>query len=1037
MSNVSSLFKVGENVIYNRKLATINQILQGKTGAPQYKITVEGEVRTVSERFLEKCPDQEENLFEYFNNNEYGTHKDYQTFYTAFCLNKPLEKNIYSYLGSKTIFNPFQYKPLLRLIDRGSDERLFIADEVGVGKTIETGIIISEFISRERLSYHTPILVVCPKSLGPKWQKEMKERFRLDFHHHNSESLTFMLKSIINDGVCPQKYMFSIVGLQLARRQEFLELFEKITEIRDTHLFGLIAIDESHHLRNSETDSNKLGHLLSRLTEMMLMLSATPLNLKSDDLFNQMNILNPDTIPDMTTFETLQKPVISLNNLRQKITINSLESKEEIKSIIEELKSDPLGEPIFNHATVKEFVQRLSEEQLFTTNEIVKYERLFVSLSPFYHLFTRTRKREAIQHQVKREVWELPISLSDPEMKFHDDLLDALFKYYTAKGFPPLILKFILNTHRRMVSSCIPAMKEYLEWCIRENRMMESDREIIDEIEDDSEISIVSLPIDLKQEFIRLLNQTPELERIDSKYNSFKEMLNKLIANPETPQVIVFSFFVRTIKYLSKRLSEDGFEVALLHGDIPLQDRYEIMDTFKAGKYKILLSSEVGGEGLDFQYCSALINYDLPYNPMRIEQRIGRIDRFGQKANKIIVANMFIKDTVDEEIYERLFKRIKLAEDGVGSLEPILGNQLLNLQNALISGELTDNQKEEISLRIEKAVEDAKLEMEQFEKVRKDLLSDDYLAQSLNNIGNNEFIIPEDIINLTEFVFTQDENCQFKKTKTNSGEMILSAQLVAEMERFIKIKGNEGGYGQLHQLLSPRKTFRVILDGSLAEQNPDHIFIPPVGYWSKFLIDKLKNEKRLNKVSGFRVHSSEVNMNKGRYLIFLFEIAIRGIKTEIEFLGLPVEIEANRVVKADYEGISRLLARVKGIGIENDTYDIDPNMYFDTARDYLSGIIEEKRKLLSEDNSYKVSSRIQALSKTMNIRVDNFKNIIDKHKQKSASEGKEPDMNYLRLTEAKIEKEKNQLNIKKKELESFLNLSLDHNLEGMIYLEVF
>lgn len=1042
MSN-SSFFTVGENVIYNKKLATVNQILQGKTGTFQYKITVESEVRTVAEKFLEKCPDHEENLFEYFINNEFGNYADYQTFYTSFCLNKPLEKNIYSYLGSKTIFNPFQYKPLLRLIDRGSDERLFIADEVGVGKTIETGIIISEFISRERLNYHTPIMVVCPKSLGPKWQMEMKDRFRLDFHQHNSESLNLMLKSIINDGICPQKYMFSIAGLQLARRPEFLQLFEKITEIRDTHLFGLVAIDESHHLRNSETDSNKLGHLLSRLSEMMLMLSATPLNLKSEDLFNQMNILDSATIPDMTTFETLQKPVINLNKLRKKITKNNPESKEEIKVILEELKNDPLGEPIFNHATFKEFVKRVSEDQLFTTNEIVKYERLFVSLSPFYHLFTRTRKREAIQHQVKREVWELPIHLSDPEMKFHNDVLDALLQYYVSKGFSALILKFILNTHRRMLSSCIPAMREYLSWCIEENLMLEDESHINDETEDDSDMSTVNLPAELKNEFVRLLDESSEMEKMDSKYNSFKEIIKKLFINPETSQIIVFSFFVRTIKYLSKRLSEDGFEIGVLHGGIPLQNsngkmgRYEIMDSFKAGKFKILLSSEVGGEGLDFQYCRALINYDLPYNPMRIEQRIGRIDRFGQKADKIIIANMFIKDTVDEEIYERLFKRIKLAEDGIGSLEPILGNQLLNLQSQLLSGELNEKQKDEISLRLEKAIEDAKMEMEDFEKFRKELLSDDYLSHPLDNLTNNEFITPEDIINLTEYVLSQNDNCHFKRSKINSAEMILSAQLVVEIEKFIRINGNEGGYGQLNQLFFSRKSLKVIFDGSLAEENPDHIFIPPTGYWSKFLIYKLKNEKMLHKVSAFRVKSSEVNMNQGRYLVFLFELAIRGIKTEIEFYGLPVKIENNSVVKANFEGISRLLARVKGIPTEIDTNDIDPNLYFDTARDYLSEIIEEKRKLLSEDNSYKVSSRIKALSKTMNIRVNNFKNLIEKYKQKSSLEGKEPDNNYIRLTEAKIEKEKSQLFIKIKELESFLNLSLDHNLEGIIYLEVF
>jgi len=158
------------------------------------------------------------------------------------------------------------------------------------------------------------------------------------------------------------------------------------------------------------------------------------------------------------------------------------------------------------------------------------------------------------------------------------------------------------------------------------------------------------------------------------------------------------------------------------------------MDAFKRGKYEILLSSEVGGEGLDFQYCHAIINYDLPYNPMRVEQRIGRVDRFGQKSDKIIVSNLFIKGTVDEEIYDRLYRRIRLVEDGIGALEPILGKKLSAVQTAIITGKPTEEQKEELSCRLENAIVAAKIEMEEFEKHRKELLSDDYLAKPINNI---------------------------------------------------------------------------------------------------------------------------------------------------------------------------------------------------------------------------------------------------------------------------------------------------------------
>jgi len=137
------------------------------------------------------------------------------------------------------------------------------------------------------------------------------------------------------------------------------------------------------------------------------------------------------------------------------------------------------------------------------------------------------------------------------------------------------------------------------------------------------------------------------------------------------------------------------------------------MEAFERGEYQVLLSSEVGGEGLDFQYCHAIVNYDLPYNPMRIEQRIGRIDRFGQEADKVIVANLFIQGTVDEEIYDRLYRRLRLVEDGVGAFEPILGKRLADIQTAIISGGLTSEQKEIMSQRLDEAIISAKTEMEE------------------------------------------------------------------------------------------------------------------------------------------------------------------------------------------------------------------------------------------------------------------------------------------------------------------------------------
>ena len=152
-----------------------------------------------------------------------------------------------------------------------------------------------------------------------------------------------MLKTTIREGILPQGYTFSIAGLQLLRREEYVTMLNELDSKRNTPVFSLVIIDEAHHLRNSETDSNELGNVLSRLTEMMLMLSATPLNLKNEDLFNQMHILNEAQFPDPTTFETMLGPVVALNRISQLIAENEPNKAEKILSALENLRLDPLG----------------------------------------------------------------------------------------------------------------------------------------------------------------------------------------------------------------------------------------------------------------------------------------------------------------------------------------------------------------------------------------------------------------------------------------------------------------------------------------------------------------------------------------------------------------------------------------------------------------------------------------------------------------------------------------------------------------------
>ena len=157
------------------------------------------------------------------------------------------------------------------------------------------------------------------------------------------------------------------------------------------------------------------------------------------------------------------------------------------------------------------------------------------------------------------------------------------------------------------------------------------------------------------------------------------------------------------MEYLRRKLeaTEYSKKVGLIHGDIPKKDRQKIIKKFRqTDKIKILLSSEVGGEGLDFEFCNVIFNYDLPWNPMRVEQRIGRLDRYGQRHEKILIYNFSMVGTIDDEILNRLYRRINVFEKFIGDLDAILGDQITELTKDIFNTRLTQEQNLSVKMNI-------------------------------------------------------------------------------------------------------------------------------------------------------------------------------------------------------------------------------------------------------------------------------------------------------------------------------------------------
>jgi len=257
-----------------------------------------------------------------------------------------------------------------------------------------------------------------------------------------------------------------------------------------------------------------------------------------------------------------------------------------------------------------------------------------------------------------------------------------------------------------------------MQRALRENMGCLSSPDVDDSDDDVSSPEDVTLELLMAQDLLRPLE-------VDTKYQALLARLLEARSKGLT-QVMIFSFFRRTLEYLAENLA-DAFTVRFMHGGTRMDDRQSIMDDFRSGKFEILLVSEVGSEGLDFEFCNVLVNYDLPWNPMRVEQRIGRLDRFGQEHEKIFIYNMHVPGTIETDIFERLYERIGLFEASIGELEPILRDELSDIGRRVLDPKLSTRQRELETDRLAVAFENRKGELEQLDESRAVLSTVDQL----------------------------------------------------------------------------------------------------------------------------------------------------------------------------------------------------------------------------------------------------------------------------------------------------------------------
>lgn len=306
------------------------------------------------------------------------------------------------------------------------------------------------------------------------------------------------------------------------------------------------------------------------------------------------------------------------------------------------------------------------------------------------HTVNRTRKVEVHELTVVREPHSQFVAL-DPEgaeWDFYQRVTRSIRRYAYERGVND---GFLLAPPQRQVSSCM-----YAAACSWMDKIGVSDLTSLlyeDLGADDVGVSGISPLIEHIVREVLPHVDVEALRRTDTKYGAFSTVVREHLERHPGEKLIVFSYFKGTLRYLAKRLTENGIQTQLLHGGMA-ETKQDVINRFRDDPaIPVLLTSEVASEGVDLQFSRVLINYDLPWNPMKIEQRIGRIDRIGQEAEKISIWNLGYADTIDERIYHRLLAKLHIFERALGGMQAVLGDLIKALTSDLLSRPLTPEQE--------------------------------------------------------------------------------------------------------------------------------------------------------------------------------------------------------------------------------------------------------------------------------------------------------------------------------------------------------
>lgn len=701
-------FAITQMVRLKAERGEIGPVLRVIPGAPQnrFEVFIGGRTQTFYGDQLEPMEQHEAGEFMPFD--------EFRARLTALYILHPGIATLYSLHAARVDYIPYQFRPVLKLI-RSDRPRLLIADEVGVGKTIEAGLILRELQARKEMR---SVLVLCPKALvtDRKWERDLR-RFDERFTQLDSRLLRHCIDETNLDGTWPEQHSKTIIPFSVFDERMLLGASRQrgLVNLDPPPKFDLLIVDEAHHLRNPATYIHQAVRYFAAHAEAVVFLTATPIQLGSDDLYVLLNLLRPDVIIDRESFRQMAEPNPEINQAIHSIRAGSNDWQKLTCGALKAAAATAWGARVLaSNPDFRTTVELLENERLDIDKRVGLIRRV-EEFHTFARFLNRTRRRD-IGDFTTRKAETVTVEFTAAQRSLHDSLLATQATLLTV-AHGSANVRFMMTTIRRRAASCLHALVPYLR------DILLGRLETIEGADDEASEILPELSA-LRSHIEDLIKQAENLPSEDQKLLALERIVREKQSLPNN-KILLFATYRHTLDYLQTHLFAVGFRCSIMFGATPDSERVQLRRRFALSKedpeaIDILLSSEIGCEGLDYQFCDCMVNYDLPWNPMRIEQRIGRIDRYGQKSEAVAIYNLITPGTVDADIYERCLVRIGIFQRSIGGSEEILGEITAELHavadNLSLSPEERQRQLQQIAdNKIRKLQEEAAMEDRQRE----------------------------------------------------------------------------------------------------------------------------------------------------------------------------------------------------------------------------------------------------------------------------------------------------------------------------------